>query len=55
MKSIKRLRILLRPFFPQIFLAAVFLLLLTTIDMIFPAIIRQVIDIGITGGQRQFS
>ena len=54
MKSIKRLRILLRPFFPQIFLAAVFLLLLTTIDMIFPAIIRQVIDIGITGGQRQF-
>jgi ATP-binding cassette subfamily B protein len=54
MKSIKRLRILLRPFLSKILLAALFLLLLTSIDMIFPVIIRQVIDIGITGGQSHF-
>src|SRR5512146_2110001 len=54
MKSIKRLRILLRPFFPQILLAGLFLLLLTTIDMLFPEIIREVIGLGITGGQKQF-
>ncbi len=54
MKSIKRLRILLRPFLPQILLAFLFLVLLTAIDMIFPEIIREVIDIGITGGQVHF-
>ncbi len=54
MKSIKRLRTLLRPFLSRILLSALFLLLLTSIDMVFPAIIRQVIDVGITGGQRQF-
>jgi ABC-type multidrug transport system fused ATPase/permease subunit len=54
MKSIKRLRILLRPFFPQILLAGLFLLLLTAIDMLFPEIIRAVIDQGITGGDKRF-
>ncbi len=54
MKSIKRLRILLRPFLPQIALAFLFLVLLTAIDMVFPEIIREVIDIGITGGQVHF-
>lgn len=54
MKSISRLRILLRPFLSKILLSALYLLLLTTIDMIFPVIIRQVIDIGINGGQGNF-
>src|SRR5215208_4043070 len=54
MKSIKRLRILLRPYYPQIILTAVMLFGLTAIDMLFPEIIREVIDKGITGGQTSF-
>jgi len=54
MKSIKRLRILLRPYYPQIILTAVMLFGLTAIDMLFPEIIREVIDKGITGGQTNF-
>ena len=54
MKSIKRLYILLRPYFFQISLAFVFLLLLTAIDMIFPYIIQEVIDRGLTQGQTNF-
>jgi len=54
MKSIKRLSILLRPYFSKILLAALFLFLLTAIDMILPEVIRQIIDIGLTGGQTQF-
>lgn len=54
MKSIRRLRILLRPYYPQILLAVLFLFLLTTIDMILPYIIREVIDIGLTQGKTQF-
>lgn len=54
MKSIQRLRFLLRPFFPQIGLALLFLIGLTAIDMVFPEIIRAIIDTGITGGQRGF-
>jgi ATP-binding cassette, subfamily B, multidrug efflux pump len=54
MKSINRLRVLLRPYYPQITLAMVMLLLITAIDMIFPVIIQQVVDIGITAGQVDF-
>lgn len=54
MKSIRRLRILLRPYYPQIFLAAVMLFLLTAIDMALPEVIRMVIDRGLTGGQQSF-
>jgi ATP-binding cassette subfamily B protein len=54
MKSIQRIRFLLRPYYPQIVLAALMLFSLTAIDMIFPAIIQQVIDRGLTGGQRSF-
>ncbi len=54
MKSIKRLRILLRPYLRQILLSALFLLLMTGIDMAYPEVIRQVIDIGLTGGQTHF-
>ncbi len=54
MKSIKRLGFLLRPYFSKILLAALFLFLLTAIDMILPEVIRQIIDIGLMGGQTQF-
>lgn len=54
MKSIKRIRVLLRPYLPQIILAAVMLFSLTAIDMVFPAIIQQVIDRGLTGGEKSF-
>jgi ATP-binding cassette subfamily B protein len=54
MKSIRRLRVLLRPYYPQIALAALMLLSLTAIDMVLPAIIRQVIDVGLTGGRNDF-
>lgn len=54
MRSIQRLRVLLRPYYPQIIFAALMLFLLTGIDMVLPEIIRQVIDVGITAGQTQF-
>ncbi len=54
MKSIKRIRVLLRPYILQITLAAIMLFLLTAIDMIFPAVIQQVVDRGLTGGERSF-
>jgi ABC-type multidrug transport system fused ATPase/permease subunit len=53
MKSIRRLRVLLRPYDLQILLAALFLFSLTAIDMVFPYIIRQVVDVGL-GGQPRF-
>ncbi len=55
MKSIKRLSILLKPYRLRILAIALMLLTLTTIDMIFPAIIRQVIDIGVVGGQSHYT
>jgi ATP-binding cassette subfamily B protein len=54
MKSIHRLRILLRPYWPQILFTMLMLFGLTAIDMVFPEIIREVIDKGLTGGQRSF-
>lgn len=54
MKSLKRLRILMRPYLLQIVLALISLLLLTAIDMAFPYIIQEVIDVGLTKGQVQF-
>jgi len=54
MKSIKRIRVLLRPYYLQISLAFIMLIGLTAIDMVFPAIIQQVVDVGLTGGQRDF-
>mgnify|MGYP005810771421 CR=1 FL=1 len=54
MKSIKRLRILMRPYLLQIVLAFISLLLLTAIDMAFPYIIQEVIDVGLTQGQVKF-
>jgi ATP-binding cassette, subfamily B, multidrug efflux pump len=54
MKSIKRIRLLLRPYYLQISLSIIFLLMLTAIDMIFPEIIRQVVDIGLVDKQVSF-
>lgn len=51
MKSIKRLRVLLRPYYSRIVLSFVFLISLTAIDMIFPEIIRQVVDVGLVEKQ----
>lgn len=53
MKTISRLRVLLKPYIGRIVLAAVMLLSLTAIDMVFPEIIRQVVDIGL-GGRPEF-
>ncbi|NLG97933.1 MAG: ABC transporter ATP-binding protein [Chloroflexi bacterium] len=54
MKTIKRLRILLRPYNLQITLAVLLLFSLTAIDMILPSILRQVIDVGLIEGETQF-
>ncbi len=54
MKSIKRIRVLLRPYYLQIGLSIVFLMSLTAIDMIFPEIIRQVVDVGLGAKQSGF-
>ncbi len=53
MKTISRLRVLIKPYIGRIVLAAVMLLSLTAIDMIFPIVIRQVVDIGL-GGRPEF-
>ena len=53
MKTISRLRVLLKPYIGRIVLAAVMLLSLTAIDMIFPEVIRLVVDIGL-GGRPEF-
>ena len=54
MKSIKRIRVLLRTYTSLIILAAIMLFSLTAIDMIFPEIIRQVVDRGLIGGEKSF-
>jgi ATP-binding cassette, subfamily B, multidrug efflux pump len=54
MKSIKRLRLLLRPYVLQIVFAALMLFGLTAIDMTFPYIIRLVVDIGLVQGDLSF-
>ncbi len=54
MKSIRRLSSLLRSYRWQIIGTAFMLIGLTSIDMIFPAIIRQVIDVGFVEGHTQY-
>ncbi len=53
-RHLKNLRTLVRPYLRHITLASILLLILTVIEMSFPAIIRQVIDVGLSGGNRQF-
>ena len=54
MKSIRRLSALLRSYRWQIIGTAFMLIGLTAIDMIFPAIIRQVIDVGFVEGHSSY-
>ncbi len=48
------MKTLVKPYFRQVVLASVFLLILTLIEMSFPAIMRQVIDVGLKGGDHRF-
>jgi ATP-binding cassette subfamily B protein len=53
-RHLRNLKTLVKPYFHQVLLASVFLLILTIIEMAFPAIIRQVIDVGLKGGNHRF-
>jgi len=50
MRSLLRLAPFLRPYWPRLALASLTLLALTAADLIFPAILRQVIDQGLAVG-----
>jgi ATP-binding cassette subfamily B multidrug efflux pump len=47
MRSLLRLRIYLRPYWRQISVSLFLLLILTSLSLVIPAIIRQVIDVGL--------
>ena len=51
MKPLLRLRVFVRPYRKQILLALLTLLLITGINLIVPAIIRVVIDVGLVQGE----
>ncbi|MFN7034918.1 MAG: ABC transporter ATP-binding protein [Bellilinea sp.] len=53
-RHLLNLKTLVKPYFRQVVLASVFLLILTLIEMSFPAIMRQVIDVGLKGGDHRF-
>ncbi|HEX7973883.1 MAG TPA: ABC transporter ATP-binding protein [Anaerolineales bacterium] len=50
MKPLLRLRAFWRPYIPQILLSLFFLIILTGLNLAIPAIIRQVIDVGLAHG-----
>jgi len=54
MKHLLRIREFLRPYTWQVFLALLILLVMTAANLVVPEIIRQVIDIGLVSGERQF-
>lgn len=54
MKHLLRLGAFLRPYRVKVYLSLLLLLGLTAIEMIFPAIIQQVIDIGLQAGHTNF-
>jgi ATP-binding cassette, subfamily B, multidrug efflux pump len=54
MNSLLRLRIFLRPYLIQVLLSLTLLLILTGLSLVIPAIIRQVIDVGIAKGDVNF-
>ncbi|RPI24335.1 MAG: ABC transporter ATP-binding protein, partial [Chloroflexota bacterium] len=54
MKFLWRLRSYLRPYWPQVLLSLFFLLLLTGANLVIPAIIRQVIDVGLARGEHVY-
>ena len=54
MRSLLRLRVFLRPYSLQVFLALLSILSLTCVSLIVPSIIRQVIDVGLARGETRF-
>jgi ATP-binding cassette subfamily B protein len=54
MRSLRHLIPLLRPYRSQVLLTTVGLIGLTAIELVLPAIIRQVIDIGLAGNDNSF-
>jgi ATP-binding cassette subfamily B multidrug efflux pump len=54
MKSLLRLYPFVRPYLRQVFYTGLMLLVLMGIDLIFPTIIQQVIDKGLSAGQMNF-
>ncbi len=54
LNSIRRFARLIQPYRFQVGLTAFLLIVLTGIDLIFPSIIQQVIDIGLRGGQSNY-
>jgi ATP-binding cassette subfamily B multidrug efflux pump len=54
MKPLIRIREFLRPYSWQVALVVVFLLVITAANLVVPEIIRQVIDIGLVGGEKRF-
>lgn len=54
MKSLRRISVLLKPYYLQISFSVTFLLLLAAIDMVIPEIIQRVVDIGLIEKQTQF-
>ena len=54
MKSLLRLRLFIRPYLFQVILASVLLLVLTGIDLIFPYVIKQVIDVGLKSNTQTY-
>ena len=54
LKTIRRLSILIHPYRSKVVIGTLLLLVLTAIDLVFPSIIRQVIDLGLEGGQTNY-
>jgi ATP-binding cassette subfamily B multidrug efflux pump len=54
MKALLRLGTFIRPYIKQVILGSLMLLILMGIDLIFPAIIQKIIDIGLVAGQQQY-
>jgi ATP-binding cassette subfamily B multidrug efflux pump len=54
MKHLLRIRIFLKPYFWQILLTLLMLLILTGLSLVVPRIIRSVIDEGLTRGETRF-
>ncbi len=54
MKALLRLGTFIRPYIKQVALGSLMLLILMGIDLIFPAIIQRIIDVGLVAGQQQF-
>ncbi len=53
-KTIHRLSTLIKPYRNKVITGALLLIVLTAIDLVFPTIIREVIDLGLEGGQTNF-